>query len=86
MMSQTLICCSDIPVKLECVSEKSAIIFKVGDRDDITQKINFTLSNLSQLHNKSEVALSDSISKFDIVKIAEKYEDFYVSIIKKASN
>lgn len=83
MMSETLICCSDIPVNLECVSEKSAIIFKVGDRDDITQKINFTLSNLSQLRNKSEVALSDALIKFDIVKIAQKYEDFYVSIINK---
>ncbi len=84
MMSKTLICCSDIPVNLECVSEKSAIIFKVGDREDITKKINFALSNLSHLRNKSEVALSDALNKFDIVKIAEKYENFYVSIIKKA--
>ncbi len=83
MMSETLICCSDIPVNLECVSEKSAIIFKVGDRDDITQKINFALSNLPQLQMKSEVASIDAINKFDIVKIAEKYENFYVSIIKK---
>ncbi len=80
MMSETLICCSNIPVNLECVNSKSAIIFKVGDREDIIDKINYALTNLPGLQIKSEVALKDALNKFDIVKIAEKYENFYSSL------
>src|SRR5690606_22252495 len=77
MMSETLICCSDIPVNLEGVNNKSAIIFKVGDREDIIEKLNYALTNLPGLKIKSELALKDALNKFDILKISEKYEEFY---------
>lgn len=82
MLSDLLIICSDIPENLECVDERSALIFKVSDIDDIYLKLKMaiTTNNASSFslkaHKKAE-------SNFDIVKISEAYENYYLQLLKE---
>lgn len=84
MFSNTLICCSDISVNMECVDENSAVIFKVGDKEDIFSKLNFALSSLPKLDSKSDEALKVAIGKFEIKTVADQYQEFYMSVINKS--
>ncbi|MFD0975746.1 glycosyltransferase [Salinimicrobium gaetbulicola] len=80
MMGNLLISCSNIPENMECVNDKSAVIFKVGDISDISDKINYAVTNESSLKHLREYARKTAENEFDIFRIAQKYEDFYFSI------
>lgn len=80
MMGELLIVCSNIPENRECVSEKSAVLFKVGNVSDISRKLAYTLENTESLKHLTENARKIAENEFDIFKIAQKYEDFYLSI------
>ena len=81
MMSKPVICCSDIPVNLECVNDESAVIFEVGNRNDLFEKLNFTISNLPSLQVKSDNAINIAAKKFDINQISRAYEKFYRDVV-----
>nr|WP_255749046.1 glycosyltransferase family 4 protein [Gramella crocea] len=82
MISNTVICTSNIPVNLECIDETSAVIFEVGNRKDMLEKISFAISNLPRLEERSEKAFKIASEKFNIELISQVYEDFYRTAIK----
>lgn len=83
MMGNLLIACSNIPENMECVNDKSAVIFEVGNISDIRDKINYAITNQSSLKNFRQYARKTAENDFDIFRIAKKYEEFYLSIISK---
>ncbi len=86
MISETVICCSNIPVNLECVDETSAVIFEVGNKDDMLKKLYFTMSNLANLQGRSHMAFEIASEKFNIKLISQAYEDFYMDAMKTQIN
>ncbi len=82
MLSNVLIVCSDIPENMECVNEDSALIFRVGNIKDISEKLISGLKNDTGFNKKMEEAKVQAQYKFDINRISQEYEEFYKSIIE----
>ncbi|MDT0645906.1 glycosyltransferase family 4 protein [Zunongwangia sp. F260] len=83
MMAGKLIIASDIGENLECVDEKCAIIFKKANVKELSDKIIFALRNYAQLQDLGENAKKMAEEKFEIQKIADKYEETYEEVRTK---
>lgn len=81
MMASKLIIASDIGENLECVDERSALIFKKGEVGELADKIIFALENFSELQHMGENARKMAKEKFQIQTIASQYEELYDEIL-----
>jgi glycosyltransferase involved in cell wall biosynthesis len=81
MLSNILIVCSDIPENMECVNTDSALIFKVGNIEDISEKLITGLKTDINYKSKIKEAKVQAQYKFDIHRISEKYEKYYETIL-----
>lgn len=84
MFAESLIVASDIGENLECVDEKSALIFSKGDVQQLSEKIILALKNKDGLTKIfGSKARTQAIQKFEIGNIAEQYEEVYKELILK---
>ena len=75
MMAGIPIIASDIPMNLEAVTDsKTALIFKVGDSQDLFEKMTFALEHPEQMAAMGQEARREAEERFDIEKIAREYE------------
>lgn len=81
MLSEKIIICSDIPENMECVDDKSAIIFKRGNVADFTQQVLEAMHNAEKFISLGTNAREIAISKFNIDQIAMEYEKTYDQLI-----
>ena len=81
MLSEKIIICSDIPENMECVNDKSAITFRRGNVEDLTQNVLETLGNRQQFEPLGKEARKIAVKKFDINKVAMEYEKTYNQLL-----
>lgn len=81
MLSEKIIICSDIPENMECVDDKSSIIFKRGSVADLTQKVLKVMHNEQKFVSLGKNAREIAVGKFDIDQIAMEYEKTYDQLI-----
>jgi glycosyltransferase involved in cell wall biosynthesis len=81
MLSEKIIVCSDIPENMECVNDKSAIIFERGNVEDLTQNVLEALGNRSQFEPLGKEARKIAVKKFDIDEVALEYEKTYDQLL-----
>ncbi|MCC8358743.1 glycosyltransferase family 4 protein [Salinimicrobium sediminilitoris] len=81
MLSEKIIVCSDIPENMECVNDKSAIIFKRGNVEYLTQNVVKVLGNRQQFEPLGKEARKIAVKKFDIDKVAMEYEKTYDQLL-----
>ena len=75
MMAGIPIIASDIAMNLEAVTDsKTALIFKVGDSQDLFEKMTFALEHPEQMAAMGQEARREAEERFDIEKIAREYE------------
>jgi glycosyltransferase involved in cell wall biosynthesis len=75
MMAGIPIIASDIPMNLEAVTNgKTALTFKVGDPQELAEKISFAIRNPDQMAILGQEARREAEERFDIEKIAKEYE------------
>ena len=84
MMAEKIIVASNIEENLECVNERSAIIFKKGDTTDLANKIIYALQT-SNLDIGAQARMQ-AAEKFEINTIAKKYEQVYKRLISEMAN
>ena len=82
MMARKLIIASDIGENLECVDERSALIFEKGKVEELANKIVYALKNSSKLSHLGENARQLAKDKFQIETIAKQYEELYDEILE----
>lgn len=85
MMAGKIIIASDIGENLECINKSSALIFKKGKVDELAHKIIYALKNYSSLQKLGENAKIQAEEKFNIKNIANRYEDFYNSVLANST-
>lgn len=69
---------SKIPVLQESVTEgKSALLFKLKSKEDLTQKLSWALRNPSEMKKYGSEARNIAKNRFDIEKIAVEHEKLY---------
>lgn len=81
MMAEKIIFASDIPENLECVNEETAVIFKKGDVDDLSEKLIMVLKNPQKFTHLGIKARKKAIEQFEIENISQEYEKSYVNFI-----
>ncbi|MEW5676326.1 glycosyltransferase [Flavobacterium enshiense] len=81
MMSRKKIICSDIPENKECVSEKSALIFRKGDVNHLAEKMQFALENNASVYSMPEAAYQEALLKFDIESVIRQYALTYEHVV-----
>lgn len=85
MLSEKIIICSDIPENKECVNSKSAIIFKRGNVEDLTQNVLEAMERKQDFEPLGIEARRIAMEKFDIDKVALEYEKTYDQLISLES-
>lgn len=84
MMAGIPIIASDIPMNLEAVKDQeSALVFPVGNRKALKEKMIYAIENPDRMEELGQVARLEAIQRFDIEKIAKKYEETLNLILKK---
>jgi glycosyltransferase involved in cell wall biosynthesis len=83
MLSEKVIVCSDIPENMECVNSNTALIFKRGSVEDLTNKLTYALQKKEALGHLGKNARKLAIENFDIHKISEEYEKTYDWILSR---
>ena len=81
MMARKLIIASNIGENLECVDQKSALIFQKGEVGELAEKIVYALKNYPRLQQLGQTARTLAEEKFEINSIAQQYEELYKEII-----
>ncbi|PZV76717.1 glycosyl transferase family 1 [Algoriphagus aquaeductus] len=75
MMAGIPIIASDISMNLEAVTNgKTALVFRVGDPQDLAEKISFAIQHPEQMAALGQEARREAEERFDIEKIAKEYE------------
>lgn len=78
---------SEIPVLEESVTnERSAILFKTKDIEDLTLKIKWALSNKEKMENFGNEAKLVAQHRFNIEKVAMMHDEMYDRVISKYTN
>lgn len=81
MLSGIPIIASDIPMNLEAVqANETALIFPVKDTKILAQQMLFAIQNPEVMKTIGTKARSVSSERFDIIKIAKRYEDLLVTV------
>jgi len=83
MIAKKLIIASDISENMECVDSNSALIFKKGNVNELSEKIIYSLKNYSKLQDFGRNAKIQASKKFEIQNIADQYEEVYNRISEK---
>lgn len=79
MLSETPVILSDIPENRECLPENTALFFEVGNTSEIERKMEEALK-LKDWGARTKIAYDHACRYFDIEKVGEKYEEFYLNI------
>lgn len=83
MMAGIPIIASDIPMNLEAVTNgKTALTFKVGNPQELAEKISFAIRHPDQMAILGQEARREAEERFDIEKIAREYERVLRNITK----
>jgi glycosyltransferase involved in cell wall biosynthesis len=83
MITGIPIIASDIPMNLEAVtSDKTALVFKVKDTNDLQMKMEKMLNEYSTMTEMGKRAREEAMTRFDIIKISNQYEAFLKSIVE----
>lgn len=77
MMAGKIIISSNIQENLECVNNRSAVIFEKGNITELAEKIIEVLKAPEDFKHKGSTAIKQAEMKFDILKIAKEYETTY---------
>jgi glycosyltransferase involved in cell wall biosynthesis len=81
MMAGIPIIASDIPMNLEAVKDQeSALVFPVGDRNALKEKMNYAIENPELMLELGNQARTVASQRFDIEVIAKEYEGVLKSI------
>src|SRR5690606_19473051 len=83
MMAERIIIASNIPENLECVNEKSAIIFEKGNVQELASKILIVLNDPEKFSSLAKRAREQAIEKFELEKVVREYENFYKDAVIK---
>lgn len=86
MLAKKIIVCTNIPENKECVNENTALFFPRGDQQKLAEQVNYALKHKDELKAKGNEARKIAMDKFDIVKVAERYEETYNQLLKKFNN
>ena len=78
---QTPIVCSDIMENKEIFTEEDVLFFKVGNIEDLAEKIIWVESNMELLKCKAQNAYNKLILEYNWLKIAEIYKNIYLSLL-----
>lgn len=81
MLSKKIIVCSDIPENMECVDTDSAVIFPRGNVEKLSSKVVKVLEQKQNYEHLGVRAREIAITKFDISRIANEYENTYDQVI-----
>jgi glycosyltransferase involved in cell wall biosynthesis len=81
MMAQKVIIASNIGENLECVNEESALIFPRGEVEKLANKIIYALKNFEHVKGLGRTARVIAKEKFNILNIADRYEEVYDEIL-----
>ncbi|WP_373056136.1 glycosyltransferase family 4 protein [Zunongwangia sp. H14] len=77
MIAGKLIVCSDIPENKECTNQESALFFEVGNREALSNQLDYAIKYEENLQHLKEQAKEQAKQKFDVKQIAVKYEEVY---------
>lgn len=81
MMAEKIIVASNIEENLECINEKSALIFQKGNIVDLSNKILYALQNPNlKIGAQAKIQAAE---KFEIGAISKKYEVVYKRLISE---
>lgn len=83
MITGVPIVASDIPMNLEAVDDKTALIFKVKDIDQLAFNMEKMITSYPDMIEMGKRAKQVAISRFDIKVIAHEYESFLHSVMNK---
>lgn len=64
----------------EIINNRNGLLFKVGDVDDLTDKINKLVNNKTKRKKLGARLQQEVKEKFDLKKIVKQYEDFYLRV------
>ncbi len=82
MFSRKRIICSDISENKECVNEQEAVFFEKGNVDDLFQKLNQVVSNISLYDNYAQNAKEKAYNSFELSKVINQYNNCYREVIQ----
>ncbi|MDG1277531.1 MAG: glycosyltransferase [Algoriphagus sp.] len=82
MLTKIPIICSDIPENKECLKEGMCFFHRVGDKEDLFDKMEKALI-LEDWQERTERAFDYASEHFEIGKIARRYEDVYSNLLKE---
>ena len=81
MLAKIPIFCSDIPENKECVNESMALFHRVGDPEDLLAQMKKGVA-INDWDLRTQRAYEYALEKFDIQKIAMKYEEVYKKLLE----
>lgn len=82
MIARVPIVCSDIAENNECLKEGMCLFHKVGDQNDLYEKMSEALK-LTDWSDRTSKAFDYAAEHFEISKIAKQYEDTYQRLIQE---
>lgn len=80
MFSKIPIIASSIPENLECINETNALLFPVGNVDEMATQMIHAMSNRNW-EERTERAFTFAMHHFEISKIAAQYEETYEQLL-----
>ncbi|WP_198536983.1 glycosyltransferase [Salegentibacter sediminis] len=83
MMAERIIIASNIPENLECVDENCALIYQKGNVEELASKILNVLKNPENYQILAQNARKKAIEKFELEKVVDEYENFYLKAAPK---
>lgn len=83
MIAGIPIIASDIPQNLEAVNERTSLIFKVTDADDLTEKMNQMIEEYDVNVEKASKTREIAREKYEIRNISHQYEQFLKDVLNK---
>jgi glycosyltransferase involved in cell wall biosynthesis len=81
MFSKISIIASSIPENLECVNDKTALLFPIGDVKQLAAKMMEAIGDVKWIARKHS-AFEFAMDNFEISKIAAQYESAYDDLLK----
>ena len=86
MTSGIPVIASDIPMNLEAINDKMALVFQVKNVHELASKLEKMINEYPQMINLGKQARIHAIKHFDIKVIAHEYESFLKAVVNKTVN